>query len=144
VDEKATRIANLRAVLDARFEGNKSAMSRALGQERPAYVIDLLNGKKSFGEKAARTIETALGLARGELDVPPSSGKTPKKPALRILPHLSDEAVSLAEDWQQLEEPMRSQVLAMVASLAAEQRRQERANRRKGRSAVAGRFAVDN
>lgn len=144
MDEKATRIANLRAVLDARFEGNKSAMSRALGQERPAYVIDLLNGKKSFGEKAARTIEKALGLTRGDLDVPVSSGKPLKKPAIRILPHLSEEAVSLAEDWQQLDEPMRSQVLAMVASLAAEQRRQERANRKKGRTAVGDRFATDN
>ena len=34
------------------------------------YWRDLLNGNKSFGEKAARNIEEKLGMVRGALDIP--------------------------------------------------------------------------
>lgn len=34
------------------------------------YWRDLMAGKKSFGEKAARRIEEGVGLPRGSLDVP--------------------------------------------------------------------------
>lgn len=34
------------------------------------YWRDLMAGKKSFGEKAARRIEEGMGLPRGSLDVP--------------------------------------------------------------------------
>lgn len=55
---------------------------------RYTYWRDLLTGNKSFGEKAARKIEAAYGLARGALDQvdgptkpTPESVNQPAKPA---------------------------------------------------------------
>jgi hypothetical protein len=57
-----TRLQNLRAL---RKQPNE--LSKAIGG-RESYWSDMLNGRKSFGEKIARKIEEGLGLPSGALD----------------------------------------------------------------------------
>lgn len=62
-DDALIRLENLAAL-----GRSPSDLSRLTGKSYQ-YWRDLLAGKKSFGEKAARNIEEKLGLLRGCLDV---------------------------------------------------------------------------
>jgi phage repressor protein C with HTH and peptisase S24 domain len=62
-DDALIRLENLRALNIGPTE-----LSAAVGSSYQ-YWRDLLAGKKSFGEKAARKIEDGLGLTRGSLDI---------------------------------------------------------------------------
>lgn len=73
------RIAHLDAVLQTNFEGNKSAMARAAAERskksrNPSFFAELLGGKKSFGEKLARSLEDELQLEHKSLDEPITTG----------------------------------------------------------------------
>jgi len=72
-EDANTRRTNLRRLIDRDFLGNLSAIARAYNPEnpKPSYFSDLLRegSGKSFGEKAARGIETIVGLIRGQLDI---------------------------------------------------------------------------
>lgn len=61
------RIAQLQAYLLNECAGNKSELSR-LTRKSQSYISDLLRGKKSFGEKAARGMEQSLKLTPGYFD----------------------------------------------------------------------------
>lgn len=63
-DDALIRLENLRALNIGATELVKSVGSSY------QYWRDLMAGKKSFGEKAARRIEEGVGLPRGSLDVP--------------------------------------------------------------------------
>lgn len=60
MDIKDLRLANLRAILETEFGGNAAELSRQLGRSA-SQINDLFGGRKSFGEKFARTIEPLLG-----------------------------------------------------------------------------------
>ena len=66
-EDALIRLENLRATK----LGPSELSLRAGG--RSSYWSDMLAGKKSFGEKAARKIEEALGMPRGALDKPGSA-----------------------------------------------------------------------
>lgn len=61
-DDALIRLENLRKTKKTAVE-----LAASVGSSYQ-YWRDLLDGKKSFGEKAARKIEGALGLPRGWLD----------------------------------------------------------------------------
>lgn len=61
------RIDNLRALVEK--EGSIAAFSRKYDKVDPTYISQLLNGHRSFGEKAARNMENRIGLPVGYLDV---------------------------------------------------------------------------
>jgi len=71
MDKPQIRRENLRRFVATKLEGNNSKLSRLLGNESNAYVNDLLRvgSTKSFGEKAAATIEQKVGLQAGQLDI---------------------------------------------------------------------------
>lgn len=71
MDKPQIRRENLRRFVATRLDGNNSKLSRLLGNESTAYVNDLLRpgSTKSFGEKAAATIEEKVGLQAGQLDI---------------------------------------------------------------------------
>ena len=71
MDKPQIRRENLRRFVATRLDGNKSKLSRLLGNESTAYVNDLLRegSTKSFGEKAAASIEDKVGLQAGQLDI---------------------------------------------------------------------------
>ena len=96
-------------------------------------MIELLNGKKSFGEKVARGIELKLGLKKGTLDATSAEASGVRDSALPYQPSLSDEARQLAADWQQLDEPLRSQIMVMIHSLVVAQKKSERAAAKRAR-----------
>jgi len=74
---------NLKRLIDRDYDGNQSKVARLIQPDRPSqsYINGLLQAvpksedkkPKSFGEKAARKIEHALGLKRGQLDIPNSA-----------------------------------------------------------------------
>lgn len=62
---------NLRRFVRTRLGDSKAKLTELLGNESPGYVNDLLRegSGKSFGEKAAATIEQKIGLKAGQLDL---------------------------------------------------------------------------
>lgn len=48
--------------------------SKTLPEKEKSYLSQLINGKASFGERAARRIERDYGMAPGYLDKQPDSG----------------------------------------------------------------------
>lgn len=72
MDVADTRRLNLRRYVDAHFAGNTSAFSRKLNRV-PSFFNDLFAGRKSFGEKLARNLESKIGLSSGALDNPTDS-----------------------------------------------------------------------
>ena len=71
-----TRRANLNRLIESQYSGNRSAIARDYNpkEPKPQFFSDLLrkNSGKSFGEKVARKIEEAVGLLKGQLDIPNS------------------------------------------------------------------------
>jgi phage repressor protein C with HTH and peptisase S24 domain len=71
MDMNAVRRRNLRAEIDRRCAGSVAAFGREVGvaEVRLSQVLsETYRGGKNFGEKAARTIEAAAGLAPLSLD----------------------------------------------------------------------------
>lgn len=75
-------------------------LKRAVGSSYQ-YWNDLLDGKKSFGEKAARKIEEALGMVRGALDIPGFSRNEndamERKSPTAVKPVVGSQVASLAQ-----------------------------------------------
>jgi hypothetical protein len=61
------RLSALKLICDQKGWG-AADLSRQIGSGTPPYWSELLKGRKAFGEKVARKIEVALGLAPGHLD----------------------------------------------------------------------------
>ena len=59
---------NLLTICETTFKGNETALSRKL-EKAASQIHDMLNGKKAFGEKIARSIEQKLNLPQGYLDI---------------------------------------------------------------------------
>lgn len=51
--------------------------NKTLPEKEKSYLSQLINGKASFGEKAARRIERDYGMSLGSLDVPPEFRRQP-------------------------------------------------------------------
>lgn len=62
------RRAQLRQAIEQWFGGNESAYAKAV-KRQPSQISDMLAGRKSFGAKVARMMETEL--AKAGLSVPP-------------------------------------------------------------------------
>jgi len=61
------RCDRLQRLINDRFDGVQSDAAKGLSMST-GYLNDLLRGRVSFGEKTARRIELAAGLAPGWLD----------------------------------------------------------------------------
>lgn len=61
------RRARLRRFIDERYEGNVSRFAAAAGKSQ-SQIADMLDLRKSFGERVARSLEEKLGLPGGWLD----------------------------------------------------------------------------
>lgn len=108
VTEAPIRLRNLRSLKLSAHE-----LSDRVGG-RYTYWRDMLNGTKSFGEKAARKIEDALGLSKGWLDsdgeaIAPATGE----------PHgLSTTAIELARLFDMLPDDRIARTVAYSAATA--------------------------
>lgn len=117
---------NLRRVIDAEpYVGNATAFANAIQMSPPQLANTLTgSGGKSFGEKLARKIERAAKLPPMYLDT--EDAPPPPRPATPVLPHRSSEAARFAAEWDQLDEPARTQIQIMVEALRANQIKAER------------------
>lgn len=67
VDIQDARRKRLQRYIERQFSGNISALARRVGRQ-PTFFSDLFAGRKSFGEKLARKLESELGLEPGYFD----------------------------------------------------------------------------
>lgn len=67
--ESAHRLQRLLHYLSTECGGNRNELARRIGRS-PSQTNDMLNGRKSFGEKIARAIEDQIGKPHGWLDLP--------------------------------------------------------------------------
>lgn len=105
----------LRQLLDEpRFGGKQSVFAEVIGRS-PDYVSRMLShgkNRKRIGEKLAREIEQKVGKPRGWLDVAESAEEC-APPTLGLSP----QAEAVARKWEQLPEPVRSQLAILINSL---------------------------
>lgn len=91
-EDALIRLANLKAL-----GHGPTALVQLAGNTYP-YWRDLLAGKKSFGEKAARKIEEKLGLPRGCLDTPEGTGRHGSRPPAAGGDRVSEPGVAYQPD----------------------------------------------
>ncbi|MGH8711956.1 MAG: hypothetical protein ACREVA_11725 [Burkholderiales bacterium] len=85
-DIYATRRLRLRQLIEEQFDGNQTALARAVGFKSPyARFSDIFAGRNNLGGRTAGRIEQALGLPEGWMDrkLPPEA--VPKKPYKALL-----------------------------------------------------------
>ncbi|MBT2300399.1 hypothetical protein J7E70_07965 [Variovorax paradoxus] len=114
-DDALIRLANLKALNLA----PKDLSARVGG--RVSYWADLLRGKKSFGEKAARNIEEQLGIPRMSLDTADADEPIPTpQPARPEADQLADALEVLTKTLLAADEDVRLSVEPLLSSLARE------------------------
>lgn len=67
MDIQDVRRRNLGAIIEYRFEGNVSALARAVDKV-PSQILDVLSSRKAFGERLARKLEGLLQIPQMTLD----------------------------------------------------------------------------
>jgi hypothetical protein len=97
---KRRRIANLQAWIDERFKGSVARAAKESGKA-DSQLRDTLAGRKSFGEKVARSLEEKLGMEEGALD-------KPTKPAIKVRREWPDRL--LREEIERLDHDQRQRV----------------------------------
>ena len=89
MDVQEIRRANLRRIIDSKFDGVAGRLADAVRKPRP-NIGQILSADRSFGERVARDIEKALGLKPMSLDAPGD------------LEILTEEAASIARTYMAL------------------------------------------
>lgn len=84
--------------------------SRSIPEREKSYLSQLMGGKASFGERAARRIEGDYGMSRGYLDTPPEEEVMPPQQPL------TEQQKRLIDLFERLPE---SEKEPHIASLAA-------------------------
>jgi hypothetical protein len=97
-DDAAIRLKNFKD-LYAKTGFSPTEVARELGN-RPQFWSDLMNGRKSFGEKLARGIEEKKSLVRLSLDDPQGAKQMPLSNDL--LAHLAGLPADQREDAESL------------------------------------------
>lgn len=90
-----TRVANIRALIEEM--GSQASFCRRFNLN-PTYISQLLNGHRTFGERAARKIEAKLGVPPGWLDRLQTGEGPMEPPAQEPAPRGSRKAVELADE----------------------------------------------
>jgi hypothetical protein len=112
-DDALIRLGNLKAL-------NLTAqqLSERVGG-RVSYWSDLMRGKKSFGEKAARNIEEKLGIPRGSMDTVDTEQPIPTpQPATPDVLLISDALRVLTKALQKADKNTRIALEPLLASMA--------------------------
>lgn len=90
---KLVRIANLKALAEKRGVTGPVELGALIGR-KPNQTHDLLNGRASFGEKVARSIEEAAKLPSGWLDKDPDGyNHVSEQPAPYLPPAANDDLI---------------------------------------------------
>jgi hypothetical protein len=120
-EDALVRLENLR-----RMKHDATYLSEKVGG-RYTYWRDLLLGNKSFGEKAARKIEAALGLVRGQLDIADFSQiNRPIYPIDRAQSAINNVATlgqileGLAEHLKAMDADTRRKAMLLISDLATD------------------------
>lgn len=81
-EDALIRLDNLRMLLRER-QMTPTRLAAHTGKSQ-SYYRDLLKGRKSFGEKAARALEKTLSLPHGWLDLPHDSSEVPMATVIKL------------------------------------------------------------
>lgn len=116
----------LQAVINEEHGGNVSAFARR-AHKAQSQIADMLAGRKSFGEKVARNIETKADLIPGILDRDPKDPNNTRSAETMIFgAPITAEAAQIGREWAKLDEPLRSQMATLILTLVAHQIREAR------------------
>lgn len=114
---------------DIRWDGVVSRFAKDVGKPQ-SQIADMLDGRKSFGEKVARALEVAARLPPGALDIDLGDLHAVLEHARSASSDLSAAAAELGREWERLREPLRGQIALVIQTLVGEQAREERKPRR--------------
>lgn len=123
-DKQALRRRVLELYVKSECGGNVSEFARRAGKAQ-SQVADMLAGRKPFGEKIARELETKLLLGDGYFDVDPSAPKRQHEVMIFGAP-ITAEAAAHGREWARLSEPFRSLIATLVSTILAAQIRDSR------------------
>lgn len=85
--------------------------NRTLPPREKSYLSQLMGGKSSFGEKAARRLEQTYGMPPMYIDTP-ADGTTPAQP----LPAFTPDQLMIATVWPHLPQEKKDELLEQMAS----------------------------
>jgi hypothetical protein len=138
MDIQEERRGRLRAYIATNFpregsdRGNVNAFAQMIGIQQ-SQIADMLDRRKSFGEKVARRLEAEAakrnmppmnldGVDTGASEQPALTSATHvQEPTTRLYGHdVTEEAVMFAKEWEKLTPPLRAQVQALVHVMVAE------------------------
>ncbi len=119
MDVRDNRTKNLRLLVDK--AGSIAAFCRRYSDVDPTYVSQLMNGHRSFGERAARNMEKKIGLPVAALDRTPDGAEEPPLPGwpFTMVSRSSWEKLTPAQR-QGIEEWIAAQVAAYLGVPAAD------------------------
>ena len=125
-DLQALRRKALQRVIRDDYDGNVSAFARRANKQQ-SQISDMLSGRKSFGEKVARAIESSAALIPGILDRDPDDPNQRSTQEVMIFgAPITAEAAEIGREWAKLDEPVRSQIATLIITLVAAQVRDGR------------------
>lgn len=124
-DPQALRRKALQRVIDEEHAGNVSDFARR-AKKSQSQIADTLAGRKSFGEKVARAIETTAHLIPGILDRDPDDPNKRVEQVMIFGAPITAEAAEIGREWAKLEEPVRTQIATLIMTLVAAQVREGR------------------
>ncbi len=113
---------------DGRWAGNVTAFAKEVGKPQ-SQVQDMLDGRKAFGEKVARQLESKAGLPAGALDGNQASANLVRDVSAQVVygSPISVEASLLGREWDKLKEPLKAHIRELILMLVGAQVRESRA-----------------
>lgn len=102
VEIKELRRSRLRQWIVDQFAGNASEFARFVKRTQP-QIQDMLDGRKSFGEKVARSIEKAARMPPGHLDDVRIANEVREPAALYHGVMLTRAGALLGAEWEKLQ-----------------------------------------
>jgi len=116
MDEQAVRRGKLREAIRRDWQGNVSRFATAAGKKQ-SQIADMLDARKPFGEKVARSIESAVGWSRGWLDEPDA----PEPITDSAEPRFERRHIALLQSYLSLPDEQRFAVRMLIETLAGAQ-----------------------
>ena len=124
-EPQALRRRALQRVINDDYDGNVSAFARRVKKQQ-SQIADMLAGRKSFGEKVARAIESSALLIPGILDRDPDNPNRQLDQVMIFGAPITAEAAQIGREWAKLNEPIRTQVAELITTLVSTQTGQGR------------------
>lgn len=127
VDIQEVRRKQLRKWIDGHHDEVVSRFAVAVRKQQ-SQIADMLDGRKSFGERVARDLEERADMPVGYLDAAGAAAETHRETLWNV--NLSREEAEVGREWGKLAEPLRSTMRQQIELLVAAAERDSRSKKR--------------